>query len=189
MVRQATDCQEIDTKHVSEKGLLARYVKSTWNLVTRKAIQFLKSKDVSKHLKNKTYIANKHMRRWPKSFVSSAIQVKTMSRYHCTPFELVLNLFPVAAIAISLCGLKWQKLILPQSESQKSPRSKCYSATVSPETGETHSWLFPFLVAVGSRWLVATSLLHLHISSFALCLSLLMRTLRMTFRVHRADPG
>lgn len=167
MVRQATDCQEIDTKHISEKGVLARYIKSTWNLVTRKAVQFLRSKDVIKHFKNKTYIANTHMRRWPKSFVSGAIQVKTMSRYRCTPFELVFvscgcyNNFPL-----------WLKMTEIDSPTVWKPEVQDQSATVSPETGDSVLAL-PFLVAVGAPWLVATSLLHLHISSSAVCLSVL----------------
>lgn len=125
MVRQATDCQEIDTKHMSEKGVLARYIKSIWNLVTRKAIQFLRSKDVSKHFKNKTCIANKHMRRWPKSFVSRAVQVKNMSRYRCTPFELVFvpcgcyNNFPV-----------WLKMTEIDSPTVWKPEVQDQSATV-----------------------------------------------------------
>lgn len=171
MVRQATDCQEIDTKHMSEKGVLARYIKSIWNLVTRRAIQFLRSKDVSKHFKNKTCIANKHMRRWPKSFVSRAVQVKTMSRYRCTPFELVFvscgcyNNFPL-----------WLKMTEIDSPTVWKPEVQDQSATVllrSRQKRETHAWLFPSLVAVGSPWLVATSLLHLHISSSAVCPSLL----------------
>lgn len=108
------------------------------------------------------------MRSWPKSFVSSAIQVKTMSRYRCTPFELVFvscgccNSFPL-----------WLKMTEIDSPTAWKPEVQDQSATVSLETGETQSWLFPFLVAVGSPWLVATSLLHLYISSSAVCLSLL----------------
>lgn len=183
MVRQATDCQEIDTKHMSEKGVLARYIQNTWNLVTRKAIQFLRSKDVSKHFKNKTCIASKHMRRWPKSFVSSAIQVKTMSRYRCTPFELVFvscgcyNNFPL-----------WLKMTKMDSPTVWKPEVHDQSATVSPETGDS----FLALPFPGGFWL-SVACGHFSASPSHLlfcCVSVsLMRTLRMTFRVHLADPG
>lgn len=63
------------------------------------------------------------MRRWPKSFVSSEIQVKTTLRYHGTPFE---------QLGFVSCGLKWQ-FILSQSENQK---SKIKVSAVLSETRE-----------------------------------------------------